>query len=135
MNTGKRFFVAPLHIWSVLGTLPLPATIALLVLFNLATNLGATIGFALSGQAGGPRAFILWQIAGGLMGLGAQLTFAGLVRFGSVQVANAVGIGLAFAVAQVAGALWFFGEPFGRLQWLGTALVIAGVLFIAFGKG
>lgn len=134
MNTGKRFVVAPLHVWTTIGTLPLPLTIALLVLLNLLTNLGATIGFALSGQAGGPRAFILWQLAGSLLGLGAQLTFAGLVRFSSVQVANAVGIGLAFAVAQVAGALWFFGEPFSRLQWAGTILVVAGVLCIAFGK-
>jgi drug/metabolite transporter (DMT)-like permease len=134
MNTGKRFLVAPLHVWTVIGALPLPLIIGFLVLLNLLTNLGATIGFALSGQAGGPRAFVLWQIAGGLAGLGAQLSFAGLVRFSSVQVANAIGIGLAFAVAQVAGALWFFGEPFSRLQWLGTALVAAGVLFIAFGK-
>jgi drug/metabolite transporter (DMT)-like permease len=114
--------------------LPSPVVWLGLVVLNQVFNAGATVAFAWSGLAGGIRPFILWQIGGGLFGLGAQLTFAGLVRVGSLRVANAIGIGLAFAVAQLAGAILVFGEPFGRAAWLGTLLVVAGVLLITFGR-
>jgi len=118
---------------TVLG-FSLPVVSVALVGLNQVFNVVATIGFALSGRASGVRLFILWQIIGGLFGLGAQVTFAGIVRYTSLRFANAVGIGLAFVSAEIVASYIFFGESFSRAQWLGTALIFLGVLFIAFGR-
>ncbi len=118
---------------AVPASLPSLATVAGLVLFNQVFNVGATTGFALSGRADSTGLFLLWQAVGSAFGLGAQVTFAGLVRFLSLRVANAIGIGLAFVSAQIFGAFVFFHEPFAPVQWIGTALVFAGILLIALG--
>jgi drug/metabolite transporter (DMT)-like permease len=111
----------------------MPAIVAL-VLTNQAFNVGATTGFAMSGRADSARLFVLWQIVGSAFGFGAQITFAGLVRFLSLRMANSVGIGLAFVSAQMFGAFVFLHEPFTPAQWLGTGLVFAGILFISLGR-
>lgn len=103
-------------------------------ILNLAMNIGATVGFAISGRSSSGRDFLIWQIIGSVFGLGTQLTFAGLVRYSSVQTASAVGIGLAFVAAEVVGAYKIFREPFSRAQWLGVCLVLAGLLLLAWGK-
>jgi drug/metabolite transporter (DMT)-like permease len=108
--------------------------IGFLMFINQVMNVGATTSFALSGGSATLRGFILWQIIGGVFGLGSQLTFAGLVRVSSVKLATAVGIGMAFVSAELFSAYRIFNEPFTRLQWLGVALVGSGVLFIALGK-
>ena len=107
---------------------------ALVILLNQALNVGATTGFALSGTSATLPRFVFWQIIGSAFGLGAQLSFAGLVRFSSIEIANAVGIGLAFVSVQVFSAYVFFHVPFTTYQWLGTALVFIGIMFIALGK-
>ena len=118
---------------AVPASIPGIAAIAALVHFNQVFNVGATTGFALSGRAGSTYVFLLWQAVGSAFGLGAQVTFAGLARFLSLRVANAIGIGLAFVSAQVFGAFVFFHEPFAPTQWFGTGLVFVGILFIALG--
>ncbi len=105
-----------------------------LVLLNQILNVGATVGFALSGLANGAGTFVLGQAVGSVFGLGAQFTFAGMVRFFSLRFANAIGIGLAFFSAQLFGAYVFFHEPFTGVQWAGTALVFVGILLIALGR-
>jgi drug/metabolite transporter (DMT)-like permease len=98
-------------------------------------NVGATTSFALSGMSGNAKAFLLWQLLGSAFGLGTQLTFAGLVRFSSVQWASAIGIGLAFVSAEVFSAYAIFREAFSRTQWAGVSLVFVGLMLIAWGKG
>jgi drug/metabolite transporter (DMT)-like permease len=49
-------------------------------------------------------------------------------------LANAIGIGLSFVSAQIVSAYLFFHIPFTPYQWLGTALVFAGILCIALGR-
>jgi multidrug transporter EmrE-like cation transporter len=110
------------------------AAIFALVLFNQVFNVGATTGFAMSGRAHSAGLFVLWQVVGSAFGFGAQLTFAGLVRFLSLRVANAVGIGLAFVSAQMFGAFVFLREPFTPAQWVGTGLVFAGIVCISLGR-
>jgi drug/metabolite transporter (DMT)-like permease len=105
-----------------------------IVALNQVFNVGATAGFALSGRSIDGRSFLLWQIIGSLFGLGAQLTFAGMVRYSSVSVANAIGIGLAFVSAQVFVAFYFFKESFTPVQSLGTLFVFLGILFVALGR-
>jgi drug/metabolite transporter (DMT)-like permease len=105
-----------------------------LVVLNLITNIGATTGFAISGISEAFRGFFLWQVIGSAFGLGAQLTFAGLVRYSSVQVASAVGIGLAFVSAEVFCAYGIFRESFTRVQWGGVIFVFVGLMLIIWGR-
>jgi hypothetical protein len=61
-----------------------------LALLNQGFNVAATIGLARSGLAESVANFVGWQIVGGIFGLGAQITFAGMVRFFSLRFANAI---------------------------------------------
>jgi len=136
MNRGRRLVSSVVN--GMAAPSPIGAysagAIGALVLANQIFNVGATAGFAMSGRAASAQLFLLWQVVGSAFGLGAQVTFAGLIRFLSLRVANAVGIGLAFVSAQVFGAFVLFREPFAPTQWLGTALVFAGTLLIALGR-
>src|SRR5512143_3754184 len=110
-------------------TLPtiLPAApVLVMILLNQFFNVGASASFALSGWADSTRMFVLWQIIGGLFGLGTQLTFAGLVRFTSLGVANVIGNGLAYVSIQVFAAYVLFHEEFNLTQWAGAAFVFIG---------
>jgi hypothetical protein len=80
-----------------LGLLLVIASVALNDFFTVA----ATLSFAASGNAERLRRFVLWQIVGGVFGLGINVTFAGLVRYWSLTFANACGSALAFLSAQV----------------------------------
>jgi drug/metabolite transporter (DMT)-like permease len=104
-----------------------------LVVLNQIMNIGATTGFAISGRSESVGGFVLWQLLGSAFGLGTQLTFAGLVRFTSVQMASTIGIGLAFVSAEIVSAYLFFREPFTQLQWFGVGVVFVGILLIAWG--
>jgi drug/metabolite transporter (DMT)-like permease len=109
-----------------------PALILLgVAILNQAFNVGATSCFAASGHANRLRTFVIWQLVGGFFGLGVQLTFAGLVRYWSLMGANMIGTGLAFVSAQVFAAYMIFHESFHWQQWLGTALVFAGILLVS----
>jgi drug/metabolite transporter (DMT)-like permease len=109
-------------------------TMGLIVLLNQVLNVGATTGFALSGNSQTTQRFFLWQIVGSIFGLGTQVSYAGLVRFSSLEFANAIGIGLAFVSAQIFSAYVYFHVPFTGWQWFGTALVFIGIVCIALGK-
>ena len=115
-----------------LGALQL-LVVLVLVAVNQFFNVGATLSFAASGHAEQLRTFVAWQIIGGVFGLGVNLTFAGLVRYWSLSFANVTGIALAFVSAQVFAAYMILHEPFAWPQWLGTSLVVVGVVLIAVG--
>lgn len=100
---------------------------------NVLTNIGATTAFALSGRGETFRTFLIWQVIGSAFGLGTQLTFAGLVRFSNVQLASAVGIGLAFLSAEVFTSFTLFRETFTRLQWAGVAAIFMGLMLVIWG--
>ncbi len=105
-----------------------------LAALNQLMNIGATTGFAFSGRSTTARNFLVWQIIGSVFGLGTQLTFAGLVRFTSVQLASAVGIGLAFLSAEVVSAYGIFREPFSLIQWVGVGVVFLGLMLLIWGR-
>jgi drug/metabolite transporter (DMT)-like permease len=105
-----------------------------LTVLNQLMNIGATSAFAVSGKSETSRSFLAWQLIGSIFGLGTQLTFAGLVRASSVQLASAIGIGLAFLSAEIFSAYGLFHEPFTRVQWLGVLAVFLGLVFIIYGK-
>jgi drug/metabolite transporter (DMT)-like permease len=110
------------------------AMLGVVIVVNQVMNVSATTFFALSGEAHTFKRFILYQIIGGLFGLGINLTYAGLVRYSSVQSAAAIGIGLSFVTVQVFSSYLFLHAGFTAWQWLGVSLVFAGILFIAFGR-
>lgn len=105
-----------------------------MIFLNQALNVGATTGFALSGNSNTAQHLVFWQLIGSVFGFGTQISFAGLVRFSSLKFANAIGIGLAFASVQIFSTYVFFHIPFTGWQWLGTALVFIGIMLIALGK-
>lgn len=105
-----------------------------IVIFDQICNVGAITGFALSGKASSAREFLAWQALGSLFGLATQLSFAGMVRLGSVRFANTIDIGLAFLTAQLFSAYLFFHEPFTSAQWFGTVLIVIGVVLLAHGR-
>lgn len=105
-----------------------------LVALNLLVNVGATTAFALSGRSETFRRFLVWQLVGSAFGLGTQLTFAGLVRVSSVQLASAIGIGLAFVAAEVVTAHRVFHEPFTAVQWIGVGVVFLGLMLLIWGR-
>jgi drug/metabolite transporter (DMT)-like permease len=109
------------------------AVLAGIIVMNQFFNVGATACFAAAGHADRWRQFLMWQIIGGLFGLGVQLTFSGLVRYWSLTAANMIGIGMAFVSAQLFAAYLIFNESFALPQWLGTALVFAGIIMVAGG--
>jgi drug/metabolite transporter (DMT)-like permease len=109
------------------------AILGVIIVLNQAFNVGATACFAAAGHADKWRTFVVWQIVGGLFGLGVQLTFSGLVRYWSLTAANMIGIGMAFVSAQLFAAYLIFNESFALPQWLGTALVFVGIILVAGG--
>ncbi len=109
------------------------APVLTVVLLNQFFNVGASASFALSGWANTTGSFVLWQIIGGLFGLGTQLTFAGLVRFTSLGVANVIGNGLAYVSVQIFAAYVLFHEEFTMTQWAGAVFVFIGIVLISLG--
>ena len=111
-----------------------PALIALgLAGLNIITNIGATTAFAVSGRSETFRTFLIWQLVGSVFGLGTQLTFAGMVRFSTVQLAAAIGIGLAFLSGEIFTSFTLFKETFTGIQWVGVAAIFLGLMLVIWG--
>ena len=104
-----------------------------LVVLNQIANVGSYTGFALAGKSPGLRGFLLWQIFGSAFGLCVQLSYSGMVRYTTVGLANAFGVGLAFVSIQLFAAYLFFHEPFSTAQWLGSGFVFVGIVLLALG--
>ena len=108
--------------------------LGVMIFVNQIMNIGATTFFALSGSVHSGGRFVLYQILGGIFGLGIQLSFAGLVRYSSVGSAAAIGIGLSYVSVTIFTTYLFFHQHFTSLQWLGSSLVFSGILFITLGN-
>lgn len=106
---------------------------AALLAGNLLFNIMANASFKLSATAAGWRGFLAWQVIGNLAGFITVLTLTGLLRYLPLHVAYPVTAGLAVIGVQVAAARWLFGEVISPGQWLGTSLVIAGIVLVGRG--
>ena len=93
--------------------------LGVMILINQIMNVGATTFFALSGGTHSVKRFILYQIIGGLCGLGINLTYAGMVRFSSVETAAAIGTGLSFVSVQIFSS-YLFSRRLQRLAMVGS---------------
>lgn len=108
-------------------------TSAVLLAGNLIFNIVANASFKLSAASPTLRGFVGWQIVGNLAGLITVLTLTGLLRHLPLHVAYPVTTGLAVIGVQVVAARWLFGETISSGQWLGTLLVILGIVLVSRG--
>lgn len=106
---------------------------AALLAGNLLFNIVANAGFKLSAASSGWRGFLAWQIVGNLAGLITVLTLTGLLRYLPLHVAYPITAGLAVIGVQVVAARWLFGEAISSGQWLGTLLVVVGIVLVSRG--
>lgn len=102
-----------------------------LVLGNLLFNILANASFKYSAFSPTWRGFLSWQVGGNLAGFITVLTLTWLLRFIPLHVAFPVTTGLAVIGVQIVAARWLFGESISLPQWLGTLLVVIGILMVS----
>lgn len=105
--------------------------IAALILSHSTLTSLANVGFKLSAASHIWKTFLLWQVAGNLAGFAGVLAFTGLLRLVPLHIAYPITQGLSVIAVQVLVARLLFRETVGMLQWVGTALVIAGIVLIS----
>lgn len=97
---------------------------------NLIFNIVANASFKLSAVSPNWLGFVTWQILGNLAGFVTVLTLTRLLRFVPLHIAFPVTTGLAIVGVQVIAAGLFFHEAISLAQWLGTLLVVCGIVLI-----
>jgi multidrug transporter EmrE-like cation transporter len=105
-------------------------TIVGLVGGNLLFNILANASFKVSAETRTWREFLFWQVVGNLAGLVTVLTLTGLLRHMPLHVAFPLTMGLTVIGVQVGAAWLLFREPITSAQWMGTLLVVVGILLI-----
>jgi multidrug transporter EmrE-like cation transporter len=98
---------------------------------NLIFNIVANASFKLSAASPTWRGFLTWQIFGNLAGLITVITLTWLLRYMPLHLAFPITTGLTVIGVQTIAAGWFFQEPISFAQWLGTLLVIFGIVLLS----
>lgn len=101
-----------------------------LVVANLLFNVIANASFKVSAFSSNWRGFLTWQIVGNLAGFITVLTLTWLLRYVPLNVAFPITTGLAVIGVQIATTWVLFHEPITRMQWMGTLMVVLGILLI-----
>lgn len=104
--------------------------VVLLTCSNLLFNVVSNASFKASADSRTWRGFLFWQVVGNLSGLVTVLTLTGLLRYLPLHVAFPLTTGLTVIGVQVGAAHWLFRETVSSTQWLGTALILAGIFLI-----
>jgi multidrug transporter EmrE-like cation transporter len=107
-----------------------PFMIAVLTGGNLLFNVISNASLKISADSRTWRPFLAWQVAGNLTGLITVLTLTALLRYLPLHVAFPLTMGLTVIGVQVLAAHGLFHESIGASQWLGTLLVVVGILLI-----
>jgi len=117
---------------TVTQTLPARNVTETLVLFsaNLLFNVIANASFKFSVTHPTWRSFLTWQVIGNIAGFITVLTLTGLLRFIPLHVAFPVTTGMTMIGLQVLAARLLFHEQISPAQWLGTFLVVIGIMLI-----
>lgn len=110
------------------------ALLLALTLANLLFNIIANGSFKISAGSSSLRGFLTWQVVGNLAGFITVLTLTGMLRYVPLHVAFPLTTGLAVIGVQMVSGRLFFGEQVSSLDWLGTILVVAGILFLTRGE-
>ena len=101
-----------------------------LLLAHMALAVLAVAGFKLSALSQRPLGFWSWQAMGNLAGFAGVLALTMLLRLIPMHVAYPLTQGLAVLAVQVVAARLFFSERIAPLQWLGTLLIVAGIVVV-----
>lgn len=102
------------------------------LLANLLCNIIAGAAFRYSALAGDARGFLFWQVVGNLAGFLTVIALTVLLRFVPLSVAYPVTTGLAVIGVQVVAAAALFREPIVARTWLGTALIVLGIVLVSY---
>jgi multidrug transporter EmrE-like cation transporter len=100
------------------------------ILTNLLFNIIANASFKVSAESSSWRSFLTWQVIGNLAGFITVLTLTALLRYIPLSVAFPITTGLMVIGVQVVGGWLLFGEAISIQRWIGTVLVIAGIVFL-----
>ncbi|MBC7317008.1 MAG: hypothetical protein H5T70_11360 [Chloroflexi bacterium] len=101
-----------------------------LFLFNLVCNIVSNTSFKLSAASSHWKGFLTWQVVGNLTGFLGVLSLTGLLRLVPLHVAYPLTVGLAVVGVQVVAAGALFRETISPAQWVGTGLIVLGILLI-----
>lgn len=99
--------------------------------YSVASLFIGQVSFKQSTLVEGFWRFAVWQLIGNLVSFTGVLAYTWFVKLTSLNLAYAVYGGLGFVAVQVAGAWLLFKERISPWQWVGTALICAGILLIA----
>ena len=102
-----------------------------LILGNLIFNIVANASFKVSAESPNWKSFLFWQVVGNLAGFITVITLTGLLRFIPLHIAFPVTTGLAVLGVQVFAGIFLFGESISFSQWLGTMLVVFGIVLLS----
>jgi multidrug transporter EmrE-like cation transporter len=101
-----------------------------LLLLNMVFNILGNASFKLSALAANWKGLVGWQVVGNLAGFITVLTLTGLLRYLPLHVAQPMVQGLAIIGVQIVASRLFFHEIISPTQWIGMAVIIAGIVLI-----
>jgi multidrug transporter EmrE-like cation transporter len=105
--------------------------VIVLILGNLIFNIVANASFKVSAESVNWKGFLFWQVVGNLAGFITVITLTWLLRFIPLHIAFPVTTGLAVLGVQVIAGMFLFGESISFPQWLGTMLVVFGIILLS----
>ncbi|GAP06600.1 membrane transporter of cations and cationic drugs [Anaerolinea thermolimosa] len=101
-----------------------------LVVGNMIFNVVANVCFKYSIQSTRIGEFLAWQVAGNLAGLVTVVTLTWLLKYLPLHIAFPLTTGLAVIGVHVLGGMLFFKEAISFTQWLGTLVIIVGIVLV-----
>ena len=104
---------------------------AILILANLLFNVVANVSFKYSAGGSTWREFLFWQVVGNLAGLITVITLTWLLRYIPLHIAFPVTTGLTVIGVSLVAGHWIFKEDFTNSQFLGTLLVVLGIVLLS----
>jgi len=111
-----------------------PAKLTLLTfalfLANFLFNVISNASFKFSAQSPNWNGIIAWQVVGNLAGFITVITLTLLLRNTSLNVAFPITAGLSVVGVQVFAAWLLFREPISPVKWLGTLLIVLGIILV-----
>jgi len=102
-------------------------------LVALAALAASQIGFKYASGAQNLKSTVLWFLGAGVAGTVSMVLYTWLLRHLPLHVGYAALFGLGFVVVQVVAAKLILKEAVSPLQWIGGAVMVAGIFMIAFG--
>jgi multidrug transporter EmrE-like cation transporter len=111
---------------------PVKLTLLTFALFlaNFLFNVISNASFKYSAQSPNWNGIIAWQVVGNLAGFITVITLTLLLRNTPLNIAFPVTAGLSVVGVQVFAAWLLFREPISPIKWIGTLLIVLGIILI-----